>query len=105
MSAIPHSNPAPARPPKPDVPVLLHAPKKPSSWRAWVLLALVAGGGWAAYQFLAKIKKDAPEEISWLPANKYSFYLISDENLQLLKTNKDIPAYRGLLNKAYPGKF
>jgi tetratricopeptide (TPR) repeat protein len=59
----------------------------------------------AAYQFLLKVKKAAPDEISWLPANKYSFYLVSDENLQLLKTNKDIAAYIGLLNKIYPGKF
>ncbi len=59
----------------------------------------------AAYRFLVKIKKDAPDEVSWLPANKYSFYLISDENFQLLKTNKDIAGYIGLLNKIYPGKF
>ena len=59
----------------------------------------------AAYQFLLKLKKAAPDEVSWLPANKYSFYLITDANLQLLKTNKDIPGYIGLLNKVYPGKF
>ncbi|MEP7142584.1 MAG: hypothetical protein ABI707_06930 [Ferruginibacter sp.] len=63
------------------------------------------GDAAAAYSFLVKVKKAAPEEVSWLPANKYSFYLISDENLQLLKTNKDIAAYIGLLNKVYPGKF
>ncbi|MBC7889323.1 MAG: hypothetical protein H7Z13_15710 [Ferruginibacter sp.] len=59
----------------------------------------------AAYRFLLKLKKAAPDEVSWLPASKYSFYLISDENLQLLKVNKDIPGYKGLLNKVYPGMF
>ncbi|MEO6729786.1 MAG: hypothetical protein ABIN01_01120 [Ferruginibacter sp.] len=59
----------------------------------------------AAYSFLMKVKKAAPEEVSWLPANKYSFYLVTDENLQLLKTNKDIPGYTGLLKKVYPGNF
>jgi len=59
----------------------------------------------AAYSFLLKVKRAAPDEVSWLPANKYSFYLISDENLQLLKTNKDIAAYIGLLNKVFPGTF
>ncbi len=59
----------------------------------------------AAYGFLLKVKRAAPDEVSWLPANKYSFYLISDENLQLLKTNKDIAAYIGLLNKVFPGTF
>ncbi len=59
----------------------------------------------AAFAFLQKVKKAAPVEVSWLPANKYSFLLISDDNLQLLKTNKDIPTYIGVLNKAFPGGF
>ena len=59
----------------------------------------------AAYQFLLKIKKAAPEELSWLPANKYSFYPISDENLLVLKTNKDIVGYISWLKKNYPVKL
>lgn len=59
----------------------------------------------SAYQFLLKLKKAAPEEISWLPASKYSFYVMNEENLQLLKTNKDIAGYIALLNKVFPGKF
>ena len=59
----------------------------------------------AAFEFLQQVQKDAPVEVSWLPANKYSFILISEENLQLLKTNKDIPAYLGVLDKAFPGRF
>ena len=58
-----------------------------------------------AYQFLTKLKKAAPDEVSWLPANKYSFYIITNDNLQLLKINKDFGGYNGLLNKVYPGKF
>ncbi len=56
-----------------------------------------------ALQFLNKIKKAAPEELSWLPANKYSFMLIDDENLQRLKNTKDVAGYKNLLNKQYPG--
>src|SRR5689334_7544876 len=55
MSAIHGLSPAPLRAPEPVAPVLappIH--KKPSSWRTWVLLALIAGGAWAAYQFVAK---------------------------------------------------
>src|SRR5881398_716732 len=56
MSAIHGLSPAPSRAPEPVAPELappIH--KKPSSWRMWVLLALVVGGGaWAAYQYLAK---------------------------------------------------
>ncbi len=59
----------------------------------------------AAVQFLNKVKKAAPDEVSWLPAAKYSFLIISDENLQLLQTNKNLKGYKDLLNKQLPGKF
>jgi hypothetical protein len=58
-----------------------------------------------ALQYYEKVKRAAPVEISWLPANKYSFFIISEPNLQLLKTNKDISGYTKLLNMQYPGKF
>ncbi len=59
----------------------------------------------AAINFMDKIKKDAPSEVSWLPADKYSFYIISSTNLELLKENKNLTNYLELLNKKYPGKF
>ncbi|MEP6584745.1 MAG: tetratricopeptide repeat protein [Ginsengibacter sp.] len=59
----------------------------------------------AAISFLDKIKRDAPSEVSWLPADKYSFYIISSTNLELLKENKKFSSYLELLNKKYPGKF
>lgn len=59
----------------------------------------------AAINYLDRIKHDAAGEVSWLPAQKYSFYIISNENLQLLIENKDIQSYIDLLNKRYPGKF
>ncbi|MEO8763639.1 MAG: tetratricopeptide repeat protein, partial [Ginsengibacter sp.] len=59
----------------------------------------------AAISYRDKIKKDAASEISWLPADKYSFYIISPANLELLKQNKSLQNYIELLNKKYPGKF
>ncbi len=59
----------------------------------------------AAIQYYDKIKRAAPREVSWLPASKYSFIIISSDNLQVLKTNKDFAGYKALLNKQYPGKF
>lgn len=59
----------------------------------------------AAITYADRLKKNAPTEISWLPANKYSFLIISDANLQVLKTNKDFPGYIKLLNSKYPGRF
>ncbi|MEO6669084.1 MAG: tetratricopeptide repeat protein [Ferruginibacter sp.] len=58
-----------------------------------------------AVKYYDKIKKAALSEVSWLPANKYSFLLISESNLQLLKANKDIDTYKVLLNNQFPGKF
>jgi hypothetical protein len=59
----------------------------------------------AAINFMDRIKKDAPSEISWLPAEKYKFYIISGTNLELLKQNKNLQDYIDLLNKKYPVKF
>jgi outer membrane protein assembly factor BamD (BamD/ComL family) len=70
-----------------------------------ILIISSFANGAAALQYYDKIKKDAAREVSWLPANKYSFVIISNENLQVLKTNKDINGYKALLNKQYPGKF
>jgi tetratricopeptide (TPR) repeat protein len=58
-----------------------------------------------ASQFLYKVRKAAPDEVSWLPANKYSFILIDNENLDKLKTSKDLANYKALLSKAFPGQF
>jgi tetratricopeptide (TPR) repeat protein len=59
----------------------------------------------AAIKYRDKLKQDAPVQISWLPAQKYAFYIISQSNLDLLKENKNLQSYIDLLNKKYPGKF
>lgn len=58
-----------------------------------------------AATYFARVKKDAVMEVSWLPTNKYSFFIISDANLQLLKSNKDLPGYMKVLHNAMPDKF
>lgn len=58
-----------------------------------------------ALEYYDKLKKNAAAEISWLPANKYSFLIITEANLQLLKTNKNISGYKSLLNAQYPNRF
>jgi tetratricopeptide (TPR) repeat protein len=59
----------------------------------------------AAIKYFDKIKRAAPSEVSWLQAAKYSFIIISEENLQVLKTNKDIISYKQLLNTNFGNKF
>ncbi|MDB5203755.1 MAG: hypothetical protein JWQ27_3164 [Ferruginibacter sp.] len=59
----------------------------------------------AAMKYYDKIKRAAPSEVSWLQPNKYSFLIISEANLQVLKTNKDLAAYKQLLNTNFGNKF
>jgi len=59
-----------------------------------------------ALTYLTNARALAPRQIvPWLPADKYSFLIISGANLQLLLNNKDLNAYRQFLSAAYPGKF
>ncbi|MEO6914773.1 MAG: tetratricopeptide repeat protein, partial [Chitinophagaceae bacterium] len=43
--------------------------------------------------------------IPWLTPTKYSFVLMTDENLEKLKASKDLGNYRKFLTLAFPGKF
>jgi tetratricopeptide (TPR) repeat protein len=58
-----------------------------------------------AMKYYDKIKKVAPTELSWLQAAKYSFIIISESNLQLLQSNKDLTGYKQLLIANFPNKF
>ncbi|RYY70559.1 MAG: tetratricopeptide repeat protein [Chitinophagaceae bacterium] len=58
-----------------------------------------------AIKYYDKVKKAAPGEVSWLPANKYSFIIISPDNLQVLKTNKDLEGYKRMLNENFGNRF
>ncbi len=47
----------------------------------------------------------ATEIIPWLKGGKYSFSVITDKNLDLLKENKDVENYKNFINQYFPGKF
>jgi hypothetical protein len=49
--------------------------------------------------------KAASEIIPWLAKDKYSFIILSDENLQLIQKDKNIQNYKTFLNETFPGKF
>jgi len=59
----------------------------------------------AALEYFEKLKKSAPSSISWLQPSKYSFIIITENNLKLLKENKDLNGYKTLLNSQYSNKF
>lgn len=49
--------------------------------------------------------KAASEIIPWLKAGKYSFSIITDQNLEVLKSNPNLTAYKLFLDQNLPGKF
>lgn len=55
-----------------------------------------------ALLYYDKIKRSAASEVSGCRPNKYSFLIITDENLQKLKTNKDIPGYKSVVKYPVP---
>ncbi len=58
-----------------------------------------------AHDYLTRAKSSAASEIfPWLPKEKYSFFLISTANLELLKTRKDLKQYIDLLQQNIPLK-
>ena len=60
----------------------------------------------AAADYVRQVKaKAASEIIPWLKADKYSFSIISEQNLQLLKSNPDLSAYKIFLDQNLPGKL
>ncbi len=59
----------------------------------------------AALKYFKSIKKAAPGEMSWLPAAKYSFYIITESNLEILKDKKNLDDYKKLLNNNYDNIF
>jgi tetratricopeptide (TPR) repeat protein len=59
----------------------------------------------AAIRYQETIKRDAASEVSWLPANKYSFFIISNANLGILKDTKKLENYLDLIKTKFPEKF
>ena len=60
----------------------------------------------AAIDYIDKVKPNTSRGIlPWLSAEKYSFLIISDQNLEVLKNSKDLDSYKQLIQKAIPGKF
>ncbi len=60
----------------------------------------------AALDYIKKTKPLSSTEITpWLKKEKFEFLIISENNLNLLKANQDLPSYKNFINQLYPGKF
>jgi tetratricopeptide (TPR) repeat protein len=59
-----------------------------------------------ALSYLDKTKAVASSEIfSWLPADKYRFIIMTEQNMEVLKEQKNMDAYLKFLKENIPGKF
>jgi len=60
----------------------------------------------ASLDYMGKAGKLAASEIiPWMPANKYSFIIITQNNLDILNASKDIPAYKKFLVQHFKDSF
>jgi TolA-binding protein len=71
---------------------------------------LILIGGFANQQavvdYVQKARRIAPSEIvPWLKGDKYSFSIMTDANLNLLLSKKDLKEYKLFLDQNLPGKF
>jgi hypothetical protein len=59
-----------------------------------------------ALDYVDKAKPVTSSQIvPWLKGGKYTYSIINDRNLELLKSSKDIDAYKQFLEKYIPGRF
>jgi tetratricopeptide (TPR) repeat protein len=59
-----------------------------------------------AMNYMQLAKQSAPSEVMpWLKPDKYTFSIITDDNLPLLLEKKDLEQYRKFLVQNLPGKF
>ncbi|MGE5109178.1 MAG: hypothetical protein ACM3H8_16690 [Sphingobacteriales bacterium] len=58
-----------------------------------------------ATDYALELKEKTKQIVPWLKGGRYSFIIISPENLELLKTRKNTGEYRRFLEQNMPGKF
>jgi hypothetical protein len=59
-----------------------------------------------AIEYVSRAKpKAATEIIPWLRGGKYEFIIISENNLRIVNTNKNLTDYKTFINAKFPGKF
>ena len=60
----------------------------------------------SATDYIQRTKPIAAGQIvPWLKADKYSFSIIDEKNLELLKINTNIDTYKKFIDQYFPGKF
>lgn len=55
--------------------------------------------------YFDELKQNARQIVPWLPASKYDFIIISERNLEILKTRKNISEYKLFIGQYIKDKF
>ena len=59
-----------------------------------------------ALDYVARARpRTSTEIIPWLKGGKYEFIIISENNLSIINTNKNLTDYKTFINNKFPGKF
>jgi tetratricopeptide (TPR) repeat protein len=60
----------------------------------------------AALEYIQQARVQAPKDIiPWLKGNKYYFLPLAQDNLDLLLSNKNLPAYRDFMKQLFPDQY
>ncbi len=84
-----------------DIPLKIYIGDKENTWMEMGLFSNVT----TALGYMEEWKKNARQIVPWLPELKYSFIIISDRNLELLKTRKNMEEYKLFLRQHIKDKF
>jgi outer membrane protein assembly factor BamD (BamD/ComL family) len=84
-----------------NIPLKIYEGDKENTWMEMGQFSDVT----TALGYMDEWKKNARQIVPWLPELKYNFVIISDRNLEMLKTRKNMQEYRTFLRQYIKDKF
>lgn len=84
-----------------NIPLKIYEGDKDNTWMEMGLFSDVT----TALGYMEEWKKNARQIVPWLPELKYNFVIISDRNLEMLKSRKNMEEYKTFLRQYIKDKF
>ena len=84
-----------------NIPLKIYEGDKENTWMEMGQFSDVT----TALGYMEEWKKNARQIVPWLPELKYNFVIISDRNLEMLKSRKNMEEYRTFLRQYIKDKF
>lgn len=84
-----------------NIPLKIYEGDKDNTWMEMGQFSDVT----TALGYMEEWKKNARQIVPWLPELKYNFVIISDRNLKMLKTRKNMEEYKTFLRQYIKDKF